>query len=352
MEAAVVGGGGFIAVGMVDGVGEALGYDVVQVGVDVGLEAKHVGRGEVLGGDEGLPDALVAVGIGPVKGDDEGVVVGGDARVGGGEDSAGRVEGLGKLIEGDVAGPLAAGIERADGDGAGRRGVEEAAADGDAADSVVGDVTLVIGVDEVLGGASPGGEGGTEAGPVGGGVDGEEGVGEVDGVVDSPAEGDAAGVSGALDSGEDGRGNTVVLGGGDVEDDVFVAADVDDFALMEERVPVAVGGLELGAGGGDADALDEEVLDVSAEVGEAPGDVVVVTYDDEGCAGQGDSGDVKGSAGGGGGLEVGLVPDAGDAVGEVHVVGEERLSGGGVGSGDGPVVRAGEAAFTGGSEVE
>ena len=141
-------------------------------------------------------------------------------------------------------------------------------------------------------------------------------------------------------------------GGGDVEDDVFAAADVDGFALMEERMPVAVGGLELGAGGCEADAFDEEVLDVGIEVGEAPGDVVVVAYDDEGRAGDGDSGDVEGSAGRGGGLEVSLVPDARDAVSEMHIVREERLAGGGVGAGYHPVVGAGHASFAGGFEIE
>jgi len=43
-----------------------------------------------------------------------------------------------------------------------------------------------------------------------------------------------------------------------------------------------------------------------------------------------------------------LIPDIGDAVGEVHVVGEEWLARGGVGSGDDPVVGAGEAAFADG----
>ncbi len=93
--------------------------------------------------------------------------------------------------------------------------------------------------------------------------------------------------------------------------------------------------------------FDVDVLDGGAEVGEAPGDVVVVADDDEGNAGEGDAGDVK-VAGGGGGLEVGLIPDAGDAVGEVHVVREEWLAGGGVGAGDDPVVGAGEAAFADG----
>ena len=139
-----------------------------------------------------------------------------------------------------------------------------------------------------------------------------------------------------------------MLGGGDVEDDVFAAADVDGLAVVEEGLPGAVLRSGTRRGGGDAGAFDVEVLDVGAEVGEAPGDVVVVADDDEGSAGEGDSGDVEGSAGGRGGFEVGLVPDAGDAVGEVHVVREERLAGGGVGAGDGPVVGAGEAAFADG----
>ena len=122
-------------------------------------------------------------------------------------------------------------------------------------------------------------------------------------------------------------------------------ADVDDFALVEEGVPGAVGGFVLGGGAGAAGVFDVDVLHVGAEVGEAPGDVVVVADDDEGIAGEGDSGGVEVR---GGGLEIGLVPDAGDAVGEVHVVGEERLAGGGAGAGDDPVVGAGDAAFAGG----
>ena len=43
------------------------------------------------------------------------------------------------------------------------------------ADGVVADVALVVGVDDVLGGAAEVGEGGGEGGPVGGAVDGEEG---------------------------------------------------------------------------------------------------------------------------------------------------------------------------------
>ena len=213
-------------------------------------------------------------------------------------------------------------------------------------DGVVADVAVVVGVDDVLGGAAEGGEGGGEGGPVDGGIDAEEGGRDVGGIVDGPAEGEGALFVGE-ERGDEGRGVGAVLGGGDIEDDVGAVADVDDLALVEEGVPGAVGGLVLGGGAGAAGVLDVEVLHVGAEVGEAPGDVVVVADDDEGIAGEGDSGGVE-VAGGRGGLEVGCVPDAGDAVVEVHVVREQRLAGGGAGSGDGPVVGAGGAAFAGG----
>ncbi len=86
-----------------------------------------------------------------------------------------------------------------------------------------------------------------------------------------------------------------VLGAGDVEDDVFAAADVDGLVMVEDGVPGAVGGLVLGGAGGAAGVFDVDVLDVGAEVGEAPGDVVVVADDDEGSAGERDSGDVEGA---------------------------------------------------------
>ena len=52
-------------------------------------------------------------------------------------------------------------------------------------------------------------------------------------------------------------------------------------------------------------------------------------------------------SGGRGRLEISLVPDAGNAVGQVHVIGEERLARGGVRAGDNPVVGAGGAFVAG-----
>ena len=106
---------------VIEGVGEALGYEEVELGVDVHLDAEHVGGGEgMVGGDAGVEevvDALDAVGVGPVVGDEVGVVVGGDAGVGGGEDAGGGVEDGGEGVVGDVAGPGLGGVEGVDGDG-------------------------------------------------------------------------------------------------------------------------------------------------------------------------------------------------------------------------------------------
>ena len=91
-----------------------------------------------------------------------------------------------------------------------------------------------------------------------------------------------------------------------------------------------------------AEVLDEDVLDVGAGVGEAPGDVGVAADDDEGDAGEGEAFDVQRS--GAVGVEGGFVPDVGGGEAEVHVVGEEWGAGGGVGAGDDPVVGAVAAA--------
>ncbi len=74
--------------------------------------------------EKNFPDALVAVGRGPVEGDGVGIAVGGDAGVGGGKDSVGRIEGLGELYEGDVAGPVIVAGDGVDGNGAEWAGVE------------------------------------------------------------------------------------------------------------------------------------------------------------------------------------------------------------------------------------
>ncbi len=110
---------------MIEGVGEALGYEQIELGVDVHLDAQHVGGGEgMVGGDAGFEqvvDSFDAVGVGPVVGDEVGIVVGGDAGVGGGEDAGGGVEDGGESVVGDVAGPGLGLVEGVDGDERERR---------------------------------------------------------------------------------------------------------------------------------------------------------------------------------------------------------------------------------------
>ncbi len=251
---------------MIEGVGEALGYEEVELGVDIHLDAEHVGGGEgMVGGDAGFEevvDALDAVGVGPVVGDVIGVVSRGDAGVGGGDDAGGGVEYGGERVVGYVAGPGLREVERVDGDGGDGRadgrpkakdlgylivagtgvggclrgevrggelvaglvllvlglglggcGVEEeglggagvlggGTADGDAAEEVVPDV-VGVGIDEVLGDAAEAGEGGDERGGVGGGVDSEEGRGLGGGIVDGPGESEGA-MLGGVERGDDG----------------------------------------------------------------------------------------------------------------------------------------------------
>lgn len=324
---------------------------MVGVREDVGLDAEHVLRGEAGAVGEEPPNAFVAVGVGPVEGDGEGIGVGGDAGVCGGEETAGRIDGGGKLVEGDGRGPFVGGSVGAGavgGDGGERRRKQDGAAEGNAADGMVDDVAGVVGGEEVLGGAGVGAGRLHESSSRGGGVEVSEGQGEVVCVVERPAQGDGAGLGGEDGVEERGVDRTVVCRE-QIKGDSATAANADDFGAVSGGPPLAVGGLELGGGPGGVEVLDIEVLDVCAEVGEAPGDVVVVADDDVGNAGKRDAGDVKGCrrAGAGVGAEVGGVPDAGGGERKVHVVAEERLARSGVGAGDGEVVRAGAAVGAG-----
>ena len=69
------------------------------------------------------------------------------------------------------------------------------------------------------------------------------------------------------------------------------------------------------------ESLDVNVFDRRADIGEAPGDALVVSDDHVGHAGQGDAGDVEVAA-----TQVRLVPKVGHLVAEVHVVREQRLA--------------------------
>ena len=122
-----------------------------------------------------------------------------------------------------------------------------------------------------------------------------KGAGERGGIVDGPGEGEGAvlaGVERRDDGGLDGGGADGVGGGEDVEGDVAAGANVDEFGVMGDGGPGVVGAFVFGGGAILAEVLDEDVLDVGAGVGEAPGDVGVAADDDEGDAGEGEAFDV------------------------------------------------------------
>ncbi len=110
MKALIAGGG------VVDGVSQTLRDIVVGVGVDVGLERQHIRCGEVIAIQEQLPDALVAVGCGPVEGDAVGVVVGRDAELAVARIPLGGSKDLRELNEGNVSGPFKVAGNGVDGD--------------------------------------------------------------------------------------------------------------------------------------------------------------------------------------------------------------------------------------------
>src|SRR5271154_2433901 len=77
------------------------------------------------------------------------------------------------------------------------------------------------------------------------------------------------------------------------------------------------------------------VLNIAVEGGEAPRNVFVVPLNDEGNSGGSYPCHVEAP-----GLQVFFVPDVGDGVFQMHVVGEHGLSAGGPGAAHGPFVGA------------
>ena len=133
-------------------------------------------------------------------------------------------------------------------------------------------------------------------------------------------------------------------GGLDSKENVFAAANVNDFGIEGERVLLAVVAFVVAVA---VEFFDVEILRVAVERGESPGDVIIVAGDDEREAGKCDACGVEA-----GRVQVSHVPGVGLAEGEMHIVCEEWLAGSGVRAGDDPVVGAGGAACAGGLAEE
>ena len=125
-----------------------------------------------------------------------------------------------------------------------------------------------------------------------------------------------------------------MLCGEEVEDDVSAEANVDGLLIMDDGAPGAVGGLEFGLVVVEAGVLDVDVLDVGAEVGESPGDMVVVADDDKGRPGRETPAAWKGAERAGASRSASYQKPGRGGGGAYRL--RDRLSRGSVGSGDGP----------------
>ena len=123
--------------------------------------------------------------------------------------------------------------------------------------------------------------------------------------------------------------------GDDIDHDIRLVLDMNDFAAMLGRLPSIGGEIFSVAVGG----FDVDVFDGRPNVGESPGDALVVSHDDIGQPGQSDSRHVKVA-----GAKMRFVPEIWHLMAEVHVVREQRLSRDGVCTGDHPVVGTDDAA--------
>src|SRR5580704_16655620 len=94
--------------------------------------------------------------------------------------------------------------------------------------------------------------------------------------------------------------------------------------------------LEKIASGLRIEALLVEVLHVEAEVGDSPGDALVVTDYYAGNSGQGDAADIQA-----GRFQMHHVPSGGHSEIQMRVIGENRFAAGGELAGDGPGIGAG-----------
>ena len=101
---------------------------------------------------------------------------------------------------------------------------------------------------------------------------------------------------------------------------IALVADLDDLIAYIRIHPLAVVQILLRVV--RIEALDVEILNVGRRVGHAPGDMFIVTNDDKRQPGKADAGYIES-----GRLEMNHVPDAGDAVAEMGIVRQQRLTG-------------------------
>ena len=114
-----------------------------------------------------------------------------------------------------------------------------------------------------------------------------------------------------------------------IDHHVRLTLDVNDFTAMVGGLPSRWRQIFAGL----IEGLDVDVLHGGTNVGEAPGNPLVVSHDHVGQTGQSDASGVEVAA-----AEMGFVPQVRHLVPEVHVVREQRLARNRVRAGNHPVI--------------
>ena len=199
-------------------------------------------------------------------------------------------------------------------------------ADGEKPRRLIADVPLVVGIDYVQRRLPPPAQGVAEILPVVGRIQFLEPQPARRRVVQRPFQSQHA-----MFMWQERSNHRTVLRSFEIERYVHAAAHADMLADMFGLAPSVVRPiLALGVR-----LFHVDVLNISIEAGEAPGDVCIVPGDDQRNSRRGDAGNVEAAR-----VQILFVPDVRDAVVKMHVVGEQRLAAGGARAADNPLIRA------------
>ena len=291
--------------------------------------------------------------LGPIAGvelgREEGRVPGHHTLVGRHDQAIGRIEDERHLLEGHHPGPVVGRVPTRGRPEAGWRSRDRAPARRDRPRCLIADVAVDIGIDDVLRGCRKVRQRRPEVIPATGEVETHHRIGGGGGLQPGPRERQC--VIGPLigsvrrgcrrarsgDRREHVREDRSMDRRSDGEGDRLLTGHLDRLHARRGLHPL----LATLHAPGAIETLEIEVTHVGSEVGEAPGDPLVVSDDDAGDTGEGEPTDPERAVGSD--LDAGqgdLLEDARDAHPEVRIVGQQRFSGLGVCARDDPRIRS------------
>ncbi len=196
--------------------------------------------------------------------------------------------------------------------------------DRDAPGRLIADISLNVGVDNVLSGSIKLGEGMAEVFPVLCRVHVEKGRAQT--LVESPSQGQLP-----FFTGDQFRDDRSVSRAAHIQCHVWLVLDVNHLQAMFDLLQ-ALGSLVVIS---VVEILDVKVFHGRPKIGEAPGDSLVMPHDHVRHSGKSHPCHVQAAR-----PKVGLVPEVGHLMAEMHVIRQQRLAGNGVRSRNYPVVRS------------